>query len=123
MRSRFRTEGVGGGGGAGIISPPPRNLEIEYGYYISYLQVTEHIKYVSSKCCLEVCPRLRQKQSDRMQIQNFPKGACPHPPLVGMHTFHTLLSSCYHPVSPSQLKILYETLGVHKMLNRTRKRV
>ena len=38
---------------------PPRNLEIEYGYYcgainISYLilHVTGH-KYVSSKCCLE----------------------------------------------------------------------
>ena len=34
---------------------PPRNLEIEYGYYyISYLilHVTGHT-YVSSKCCLE----------------------------------------------------------------------
>ena len=44
-------------GGPGI--PPPRNLEIEYGYYcgainISYLilHVTGH-KYVSSKICLE----------------------------------------------------------------------
>ena len=41
--------------GAGISSSPPptRNLEIEYGCYISYLHVTEH-KYVSSKCCLEI---------------------------------------------------------------------
>ena len=43
----------------GLEFPPPRNLEIEYGYYcgainISYsiLHVTGH-KYVSSKCCLE----------------------------------------------------------------------
>ena len=44
---------------------PPRNLEIEYGYYVSYLHVTEN-KYVSSKCCLEICPRLHQKQSERI---------------------------------------------------------
>ena len=55
----------GGGGGGGAEFPPPRNPEIEYGYYISYLHVTEH-KYVSSKCCLEICPRLCQKQSERM---------------------------------------------------------
>ena len=41
-------------GGAGIFpSQPqfslPRNLEIEYGYYISYLHVTER-KYIPSKC-------------------------------------------------------------------------
>ena len=52
--------------------PPPQNLEIEYSYYcgtinISYiiLHVTEHT-YVPSKCCLEVCPRLHQKQSERI---------------------------------------------------------
>ena len=45
----FHTEG-GEGGEAGF--PPPRNLEIEYGYYISYLHVTE-CKYVSSKYCVE----------------------------------------------------------------------
>ena len=60
--SGFHTEG---GGGGGPEFPPPRNPEIEYGYYISYLHVTEH-KYVSSKCCLEICPRLCQKQSERM---------------------------------------------------------
>ena len=43
------------GGGGALEFPPqpqfslPRNLEIEYGYYISYLHVTER-KYVSSKC-------------------------------------------------------------------------
>ena len=36
----------------GGLESPARNLEIEYGYYISYLHVTEH-KYVSSKSCLE----------------------------------------------------------------------
>ena len=46
--------------GGGWNSPPPRNLEIAYGYYcgainISYLilHVTGRNKYVSSKCCLE----------------------------------------------------------------------
>ena len=66
--------GGGGGGGAGILSPPPpppRNLEIEYGYYITCYW-----------------------------IQNFPGEGCPQTTLVGTHTFHTLLSSCYHPVSP-----------------------
>ena len=52
----FHTEG-----GGGLKSPPPKNLEIEHGYYcdaininISYLilHVTGH-KYVPSKCCLE----------------------------------------------------------------------
>ena len=85
----------------------PRNLEIEY---ISYLHVTE-CKYVSSKCC----PRLRQKQSERYINSKFSwgGGACPQTPLVGMHAFRTLLSSCHHPgflPSPPQLKILYETL-------------
>ena len=37
------------GGGLEFPPPPARNLEIEYGFYISYLHVTEH-KYVSSKC-------------------------------------------------------------------------
>ena len=37
--------------------PPPRNPEIVYGYYISYLHVTEH-KYVSSKCCLEILSQI-----------------------------------------------------------------
>ena len=44
-----------------------------------------------------------------MQIQNFSEGHAPNTPLVGMHVFRTLLSTCYHPVSPL-LKILYETL-------------
>ena len=46
------------GGGAGIPPPKsqfslPRNLEIEYGYYISYLHVTEH------KCvCSEILSQI-----------------------------------------------------------------
>ena len=57
MYAGFHTEG--GWEGGGWNSPPPRNLETEYGYYcgainISYLilHVTGH-KYMSSKCCLE----------------------------------------------------------------------
>ena len=52
----FHTEG-----GAGIFPPqpqfPPRNLEIEYGYYISYLRVNKR-KYVSSKYCLEILSQI-----------------------------------------------------------------
>ena len=61
------------------------------------------------------CPRLCQKQSERYINSKFSWGACPQTPLVSMHTFHTLLSSCYHPVflPPPQLKILYEILTVH----------
>ena len=56
----------------GIPPPPPRNFEIEYGYYcgainISYLtlHVTGH-KYVPSNVVWKACPRLRQKQSERI---------------------------------------------------------
>ena len=34
VQTEFHTEG-------GLESPPPRNLEIEYSYYISYLHVTK----------------------------------------------------------------------------------
>ena len=69
--SWFHTEG-GGGELAGIPSPP-RNLEIEYGYYcgainISYL--TSHVighKYMYHQNVVwKVCPRLCQKQSERI---------------------------------------------------------
>ena len=86
------------------IPPSPGNLEIVYGYYISYLHVTGH-KYVSSNVVWNFCPRLHQKQS------KFSWGAHPHTPLVGTyacisHTTIILLPSC----SP-HLKILYVTLG------------
>ena len=49
-------------------------------------------------------PRLRQQQSERMYIQNFPRGGeCPQTPLVGTNSFRTLLSPCYHSV-PLHLK-------------------
>ena len=38
-------------------SPHLENFKIEYGYYISYLHVTER-KYVSSKCCLEILSQI-----------------------------------------------------------------
>ena len=63
-RVSYRRGRGGGGGGGGWLEflPPPRNLEIEYGYYVSCLHVTE-CKYVSSKCCLDILP---QKQPERM---------------------------------------------------------
>ena len=52
--------------------------------------------------------------------------ACPQTPLVGTHTYacvsvllHAtiiLLASCYYPVPPPQLKILYETLPAVRLL-------
>ena len=94
--------------GGGGIPPPSRNLEIEYGFVTGIKQ--------------QSCLRLRQKQFERIQIQNFPGGrgggACPQTPLVGMHA-HTCMRAFmryYHPASIlfffSQLKILYETLAV-----------
>ena len=46
----------------GLEFPPPRNLEIEYGYYCGVINISYLIYmlldistclYVSSKCCLE----------------------------------------------------------------------
>ena len=42
-------------------SPPPRNLEIEYGYYCGAINISYHVtghKYVSSNVVWKVCPRL-----------------------------------------------------------------
>ena len=42
----FHTEG-----GGGLEFPPPRNLEIEYGYYCGAINISYHVtghKYVSS---------------------------------------------------------------------------
>ena len=109
-------------GGPGIPPPPtpqpqislPRNLEIEYGYY---LHVTER-KYVSSNVVRKFCPRLCQKQSERYINSKFPWGGGggggggmpPDPPsrhACVSHTTIILLPSC---PPPPQLKILYETL-------------
>ena len=105
------------GGGAGIPSQPqfslPRNLEIEYGYY---LHVTERMCHQNVR---KFCPRWGQKQSERYINSRFSwggegrGGSGGHAPQTPMHGFHTLLSFCYHPVSPPQLKILYETLEIH----------
>ena len=46
--SGVRVSYRGGGWNYSPPPPPPRNLEIEYAYYISYLQVTEHIKVARS---------------------------------------------------------------------------
>ena len=39
----------------GGVEFPPQNIEIEYGYYISYLHVTER-KHVSQNVVWKVCP-------------------------------------------------------------------
>ena len=95
-----------GGGGAGIPPPPtqpqfppPRNLEIEYGYYISCHQNV-----------WKFCPRLHQKQSERYINSKFSWGGMPPDPpsrhTCVSHATITLLPSC----SPPHLIILYETL-------------
>ena len=70
--SAFRTEK----GGWNFLSPPTRNLEIEYGCYISYLHVTEH-KYVSSKCCLEILSQIAIGEDVRFLL---PSCFCSSPP-------------------------------------------
>ena len=101
MKPGFHTER---GGGAGIPSQPqfslPRNLEIEYGYY---LHVTERMCHQNVR---KFCPRWGQKQSERYINSRFSwggegrGGSGGHAPQTPMHGFHTLLSSCYHPVPP-----------------------
>ena len=54
--------------GAGISPPPPP---------------PPFVTGIKQQSCL----RLRQKQSERIKIQHFPGGACPHTPLVGTHTY------------------------------------
>ena len=66
-------------GGAGISPPPPRNLEIEYGYYISYFHVTEH-KYVSSKCCLVILSQIASEAICEDVNSKFLGGDAPRPP-------------------------------------------
>ena len=50
-------------GGAGI--SPPQNLEIEYGYYCGLIMLLD-ISMCHQNVVWKVCPRLRQKQSERI---------------------------------------------------------
>ena len=59
------------GGGPG--TPPPRNLQIEYGYYCGAINIGYLILHVIGRTCIchqnvvwKVCPRLCQKQSERI---------------------------------------------------------
>ena len=95
--SGFHTEG----GDLEFPPPPPqpqfslpRILEIEYGYYISYLHVTEP-KYVSSKCSEIFVPDCVRSNLRGIWNQTFPGGACPQTPHY------------YHPAT-----ILYESLCI-----------
>ena len=87
-------DGGGGGGGAGI---PPRNLEIEYGYYISFymlLNISMYRQNVVWKILSQIAVRSDLRGCKLM----------PQTPVVGTHAFHTVLSSCYHPFSPHNSK-------------------
>ena len=109
--------------GGGPLDFPPRNLEIEYGYYcgainISYLilHVTGH-KYVSSKCCLESMSQITSEAIWEDLNSTFSYGggeACPQTPLVGTHAYARMSVLLHATIillpSPQQLKILYETL-------------
>ena len=71
--SGFHTEG----GSWNPSPPPPRNLEIEYGYYCFVTGIKQ-----------QSCPRLRQKQSERIDLNSkFSSVACPQTPVVGTHTY------------------------------------
>ena len=87
----------------------PRNLEIEYGYYISYLHVTER-KYVSSKCSEILSQIASEGIWEVYKFKIFRGGMSPDPPSRHAHVLHTtiiLLLSCF-----PQLKTPHETLVV-----------
>ena len=108
----FIQRGEGGGGWNFPPPPPPPEILKLSVVIILAIYMLLNISMCHQNVVWKFCPRLRQKQSERTKIQKFPGGACPQTPLVGTHAFRTLLSSCYHPVFPPQLKILYETLSV-----------
>ena len=66
IHAGFHTE-VGGGGLE--FPPPPRNLEIQYGYYCGainircFIYMLLDIRMCHQSVVWKVCPRLRQKQS------------------------------------------------------------
>ena len=98
----------------GAWNPPPRNLEIEYSYYISYLHVTK-----LSRChqnVLKFVPDCARRNLRGCKFNLFLEGGhAPDPPSRHAHVSHTtivLLPSCF----PLHLKILYETLVKKPMM-------
>ena len=65
-----------------VMNPTSASLHDSFPQYLrSYEErATHELPYINSKFSWE--------------------GGCPQTPLVGMHAFRTLLSSCYHPVPP-----------------------
>ena len=106
LHARFHTEGRG----AGIPPPPPsHNLPNPEILKLSMVIILAICMLLNVSMCHQnvrkFCPRLHQKQSERyINSKFFWRGACPQTPLVGMHAFRTLLSSCYHPVPPPNSK-------------------
>ena len=109
-----RRGGEGGEPGISPLShnlPPPRNLEMEYGYYcgaitVSYsiLHVTGH-KYVSSKCCLE---SLSLPEYVNLRGSTSRRGMPTDPPSWHAHLRMPELAFTRYSCFPPQLKILYE---------------
>ena len=71
--------------------PPPRNLEVEYGHYCGTINIS-YLIYMLLDISMnyqKVCPRLRQKQSERFYIflAGGGRGTCPQTPLVGTHAY------------------------------------
>ena len=111
----FQRQGfIQSGGGPGIPPSLPPSHNFSYPEILK-LSMVIILAIMCHQNVWKFCPRLQMKQSWRYNkfkiFMGGGGGACPQtPPQVGMHAFHTLLSSCYHPVS-HQLKILYETLS------------
>ena len=53
------------------IPPHPRSLEIKYGYYCGAIYMLLDVSMCHQSVVSKVCPRLCQKQSERISIQNF----------------------------------------------------
>ena len=103
-----------GWGGGGLVEIPlplsqpqyssPRNLEIEYGYCISYLHVTED-KYVSSKCCLENLSQIASEAIwEDLNLKFSWEGMLPDPLSRHVHILQATISFTilFPPSPPSQ---------------------
>ena len=82
MGSGFHTERRRGGGLD--FSPPPEIWKLSM-IIISAIYMLLNISMCHQNVVWKFCPRLRKKQSERMQIQNFPGGGggggnAPRPP-------------------------------------------
>ena len=96
----------------------PRNLEIEYGYYISYLHVTECIS-MCHQSVWKFCPRLHQKQFERYINSKFSWGGGmpPYPPSRHACVLHTTILFPPPPNSKSCMKPCHQTFHTKELYN------